>query len=187
MMNQMGVAEYYSSTWAALGHEHSNSIGCADCHNPETMDLTITRPALIEALALRGEDVSKATHQQMRSLVCAQCHVEYYFDKKRPDAEGANYLTFPWTNGYGPEDMLKYFDDLGFSDWTHTLSKAPMIKAQHPDYEVYMTGIHAERGVSCADCHMPYVSEGGLKYSNHHVTSPLKYVTQSFQNCQIQK
>jgi len=183
MMNQMGVKEYYSSTWAALGHEHTNSIGCADCHNPETMDLTITRPALVEALELMGKDVSQATHQEMRSLVCAQCHVEYYFDKKRPGAEGANYLTFPWTNGFGPEDMLKYFDDKGFSDWTHAVSKAPMLKAQHPDYEVYMTGIHAERGVSCADCHMPYVSEGGLKYSNHHVTSPLKYISQACQTC----
>lgn len=183
MMNQMGVKEYYSTTWAALGNEHSNSIGCSDCHNPKTMELTITRPALTEALALRGVDVTKATHQEMRSLVCAQCHVEYYFDKKRPGAEGANYLTFPWTNGFGPEEMLKYYDDKNFSDWTHALSKAPMLKSQHPDYEVFMTGIHAERGVSCADCHMPYVSEGGIKYSNHHVTSPLKYVSQACQTC----
>ncbi|MBS4057402.1 MAG: ammonia-forming cytochrome c nitrite reductase [Bacteroidales bacterium] len=183
MMNQMGIKEFYGTTWAALGDQHANSIGCADCHNPETMDLTITRPALIEALALMGKDVSKATHQEMRSLVCAQCHVEYYFDKKRPDAEGSNYLTFPWTNGFTPEEMLKYYDDLGFKDWTHALSKTPMLKAQHPDYEVYTTGIHAERGVTCADCHMPYVSEGGLKYSNHHVTSPLKYISQACQTC----
>lgn len=183
MMNQMGVTEYYNTTWAALGPEVVNPIGCADCHDPKTMDLTITRPALIEAMALRGEDVTKATHQQMRSLVCAQCHVEYYFDQKRPGAEGANYLTFPWVNGFQPEDMLKYYDDIGFSDWTHALSRTPMVKAQHPDYEVYMTGIHAERGVSCADCHMPYISEGGLKYSNHHVTSPLKYISQACQTC----
>ena len=59
MMNQMGVKEYYSSTWAALGHEHTNSIGCADCHNPETMDLTITRPALVEALELMGNALTR--------------------------------------------------------------------------------------------------------------------------------
>lgn len=183
MMNQMGVAEYYNTTWAALGHEHVNSIGCSDCHDPKTMDLTITRPALVEALALMGKDVTKATHQEMRSLVCAQCHVEYYFDRKRPGAEGAFYLTFPWTKGWTPEDMLAYYDEKEFSDWTHAISKAPMVKAQHADYELYSTGIHAERGVSCADCHMPYVSEGGLKYSNHHVTSPLKYVSQACQTC----
>lgn len=183
MMDQMGVTEYYSTTWAALGHEHTNSIGCSDCHDPNSMDLTITRPALIEAYKNMGKDITRVTHQEMRSLVCAQCHVEYYFDKKMPGAEGANYLVFPWHNGFGPEDMLKYFDDINFSDWTHAVSKAPMVKAQHPDYEVYMTGIHAERGVSCADCHMPYISEGGVKFTNHHVTSPLKYINQACQTC----
>jgi len=118
----------------------------------------------------------------MRSLVCAQCHVEYYFNKKVP-AEGVAYLTFPWKDGFTAEDMLKYYDDMEFSDWTHALSKAPMLKAQHPGYEVFMTGIHYERGVSCADCHMPYHSEGGQKFTNHHMTSPLKYIASSCQVC----
>lgn len=183
MMNQMGVGEFYNTTWAALGDEIHNSIGCADCHNPETMDLAISRPGLIEAYEVMGKDINQATHQEMRSLVCAQCHVEYYFDKKYPGSEGANYLVFPWHKGKGAEDMLAYFDEIGFSDWTHAVSKAPMVKVQHPDYELYAHGIHAERGVSCADCHMPYISEGGLKYSNHHVTSPLKYVSQACQTC----
>ncbi|MBU2557782.1 MAG: ammonia-forming cytochrome c nitrite reductase [Bacteroidetes bacterium] len=183
MMNELGgPAEFYKGKWAKHGMEISNSIGCADCHNPETMDLAISRPALVEAFEARGEDISQATHQKMRSLVCAQCHVEYYFNNENKQ-ERPNYLTFPWVNGFEPEDMLKYYDDMGFSDWTHAISKAPMLKAQHPDYEVYTTGIHAERGVSCADCHMPYVSEGGIKYSNHHVTSPLKYISQACQTC----
>lgn len=183
MMNKLGSpAAFYAGKWASNGEEVVNSIGCADCHNPETMDLTITRPALIEAFEAMGKDIKKATHQEMRSLVCAQCHVEYYFNNANKE-ERPNYLTFPWVNGFEPEAMLKYYDDINFSDWTHSLSKTPMLKAQHPDYEVYTTGIHAERGVSCADCHMPYVSEGGLKYSNHHVTSPLKYVSQACQTC----
>lgn len=183
MMNRLGSpAAFYAGKWAKHGEEIVNPIGCADCHNPETMDLTITRPALVEAFTAMGKDITKATHQEMRSLVCAQCHVEYYFNNQNKE-ERPNYLTFPWVNGFEPEAMLKYYDSIGFSDWTHAVSKAPMLKAQHPDYEVYTTGIHAERGVSCADCHMPYVSEGGLKYSNHHVTSPLKYVSQACQTC----
>ncbi len=183
MMNQLGSpAAFYAGKWAKHGEEIVNSIGCADCHNPETMDLAISRPALIEAYTAMGKDIQQATHQEMRSLVCAQCHVEYYFNNQNKE-ERPNYLTFPWVNGFEPENMLKYYDDINFSDWTHSISRAPMLKAQHPDYEVYMTGIHAERGVSCADCHMPYVSEGGLKYSNHHVTSPLKYVSQACQTC----
>jgi nitrite reductase (cytochrome c-552) len=74
-----------------------------------------------------------------------------------------------------------------FTDWTHSLSKAPMLKAQHPDWEVYMTGIHAERGVSCADCHMPYKSEGGQKFTDHHLQSPLNNVEASCAVCHREK
>jgi nitrite reductase (cytochrome c-552) len=185
MMNQAGIAEFYRGKWSRLGAEIVNPIGCADCHDPETMNLLISRPALVEAFERMGKDITKASHQEMRSLVCAQCHVEYYFNKKTVD--GANYLTFPWDNGFSAEAMEKYYDDMEFSDWTHALSKAPMLKAQHPGYEVYMTGIHAERGVSCADCHMPYISEGGQKYTDHHIQSPLNNVANSCQVCHRQE
>jgi len=111
--------------------------------------------------------------------VCAQCHVEYYFKKQ----DNAAYLTFPWDGGFSVEKMEAYYDSIQFSDWTHALSKAPMIKAQHPDFEVYMTGVHASRGVSCADCHMPYMTEGGQKFTNHHISSPLQNVSSSCQVC----
>lgn len=150
LMNEKGVVQFYTGTFASLGAEVVNPIGCADCHDNETMNLVITRPALIEAFERIGKDVTKASHQEMRSLVCAQCHVEYYFDKTV--AEGANYLTLPWDNGFTAEAMEEYYDNIEFSDWTHALSKAPMLKAQHPGYETFMTGIHAQRGVSCADC-----------------------------------
>jgi nitrite reductase (cytochrome c-552) len=79
--------------------------------------------------------------------------------------------------------MEEYYDNIEFSDWTHAISKAPMLKAQHPDYEVYTTGIHAQRGVSCADCHMPYKSEGGQKFTDHKMQSPLNNVANSCQVC----
>jgi len=176
-----GLAEFYRGKWAKLGMEIVNPIGCADCHDPENMNLRITRPALIEAFQRQGKDITKASHQEMRSLVCAQCHVEYYFDKNK--FEGSNYLTFPWDNGMSCEDMEEYYDEMEFKDWTHKLSKAPMLKAQHPGYEVYLTGIHADRGVSCADCHMPYKSEGGVKFTDHKIQSPINNVANSCQVC----
>jgi len=181
MMKTEGPAGFYSGTWDTKGAEIVNPIGCADCHDAKTMNLHISRPALIEAFEAQGIDISKATHQEMRSLVCAQCHVEYYFNKKK--TEGVAYLTFPWKNGTSIEDIEKYYDEAGFSDWTHALSRAPMLKAQHPDYEVYSTGVHASRGVSCADCHMPFISEGGLKFTDHHLQSPLNNVANSCQVC----
>ncbi|MBK1790682.1 ammonia-forming cytochrome c nitrite reductase [Persicirhabdus sediminis] len=183
VMEEQGVAEFYDGSWFDRGHEIVNTIGCQDCHDPKNMNLRISRPALAEALARRGEDINDATHNEMRSLVCAQCHVEYYFDK----SDGKkNYLTFPWDKGFSAESMEEYYDEIEFSDWTHKLSKAPMLKAQHPDYELYMTGIHAERGVSCADCHMPYKSEGAVKFTDHKIQSPLNNVANSCQVCHRQ-
>jgi nitrite reductase (cytochrome c-552) len=176
LMNEMGVAEYYAGTLMDLGHEVQNHIGCQDCHDPNTMNLRITRPALVEAFARQGIDIEKATHQEMRSLVCAQCHVEYYFGEN-------NYLIFPWDKGYSADEMEAYKDSVQHTDWVHSISRAPMIKAQHPDYELYKTGIHAQRGVSCADCHMPYKREGGMKFTYHHITSPLQNIEATCQVC----
>lgn len=177
VMAEIGPAEFYKGKWASRGAEIVNSIGCADCHDPKTMNLRISRPALKEAFERRGEDITKATFQEMRSLVCAQCHVEYYFK-----GEG-NYLTFPWDKGRTVEAMEEYYDEAGFKDWTHKISKAPMLKAQHPGWELFQQGIHAQRGLACADCHMPYAREGGVKYTNHHMQSPLADINSTCQVC----
>jgi nitrite reductase (cytochrome c-552) len=181
MMQKMGVAEFYKGKWKDIGSEIVNPIGCQDCHDPKTMNLRVTRPALIEALQRQGKDINSFSRQEMRSLVCAQCHVEYYFK-----GEG-KYLTFPWDKGMTVEQMEQYYDEAGFSDWTHALSRAPMLKAQHPDYELYSTGVHADRNVSCADCHMPYRSEGGVKFTDHHIQSPLNNVENSCAVCHREK
>jgi nitrite reductase (cytochrome c-552) len=176
VMSKMGVKAFYSSKFADLAPEITHPIGCQDCHDPKTMNLRITRPALREAFAARGKNIDEATHQEMRSLVCAQCHVEYYFKDK-------TYLALPWAKGTTVEDMLAYYDETGFTDYTHAVSKAPILKAQHPDYELYSTGVHAYRNISCADCHMPYHTEGGVKFTDHHVQSPLLAVERSCAVC----
>ncbi|MCC6484492.1 MAG: ammonia-forming cytochrome c nitrite reductase subunit c552 [Armatimonadetes bacterium] len=178
LMSQIGPGKFYAQHFKDLKHEITNTIGCADCHNPKTMALQISRPALIEAFRRHGKDVNKSTHQEMRTLVCAQCHVEYYFKDKK-----TNYLVFPWDEGLKAEDFQKYYQKVGFRDWVHAISGAKMIKMQHPDYEVYQQGIHAFRNVACADCHMPYKSEGGIKFTDHQVRSPLYNVANSCQVC----
>ena len=177
VMNEIGVENFYAAKWSDLGHEIVNNIGCQDCHDPKTMDLRITRPALAEAFQRMGKDVNQATHQEMRSLVCAQCHVEYYF---KGDGK---YLTFPWDKGFSADEMEAYYDEVQHVDWVHKLSRTPMLKAQHPDYELYMTGVHADRGVACADCHMPYKRDGGMKFTDHKIQSPLANISGSCQVC----
>lgn len=177
MMQEKGIEEFYKAAWSEHGSEIVNPIGCADCHDPQTMNLAITRPALIEAFERQGRKIEDATPQEMRSLVCAQCHVEYFF---KGDGK---YLTFPWDGGMTVEDMEEYYDNSNYTDWTHSLSRAPMLKAQHPDYELFLLGPHAQRGLGCADCHMPYKSEGGIKYSDHQIVSPLKNISSTCQTC----
>ena len=150
---------------------------CADCHDSQTMELVITRPAFRHAMEQRGVDLMQATRQEMRSYVCAQCHVEYYF--KGED----KVLTFPWSRGFTADDIDKHYESYGFKDWTHKETGAPMIKIQHPEFELWSTGIHARSGVSCADCHMPFVRQGSVKVSDHRLRSPLTNLSQACQTC----
>ena len=188
-MNEKSELDFFTGKWARLGSEIVNPVGCADCHNNETMELVITRPHLVRALDSEGSlPFADATHQDKRSLVCAQCHSEYYFKKtewtdKSGNEKIAKVVTFPWENGFAVEDMEQYYDDRDFKDWTHKISKTPMLKAQHPGYEIYITGAHGKNKVACADCHMPYVREGGVKYSSHNVGSPLDNIANACLNC----
>ncbi len=160
-------------------------VACIDCHDPKTMALRITRPAFIEGMtALKASqgildyDVNRdATRQEMRAFVCGQCHVEYYFKgtEKR--------LVYPWHKGLKVEDILAYYDEVEHKDWVHAETGAPVLKAQHPEFEMWNQGIHARNGVACADCHMPYMRVGALKISDHHVRSPLLNINHACQTC----
>ena len=120
VMHEQGIEGFYSHKWGDLGTEIVNPVGCATCHDSETMNLNISQPALIEAYQSMGKDIEKATPQEMRSLVCAQCHVEYYF------AGDQKVVTFPWKEGMSVEEIEAYYDAFEFTDWVHGLSKAPM-------------------------------------------------------------
>ena len=163
----------------------THPVACIDCHNPETMQLRVTRPGFIEGMrALKaaqgvpGYDVNAmATRQEMRAFVCGQCHVEYYF--KGPEKR----LAYPWAKGLKVEEILAYYDEAGVQDWTPADTGAPVLKAQHPEFELWNQGIHARSGVVCADCHMPYRRVGALKISDHHVRSPLLNIDLACQTC----
>jgi len=118
-----------------------------------------------------------ATRQEMRSFVCGQCHVEYHFRGKEKR------LVYPWANGLRVEEIVAYYDSVGHADWRHAETEAPVLKAQHPEFEMWNQGIHARSGVACADCHMPYQRVGALKISDHHVRSPLLNVNHACQTC----
>jgi nitrite reductase (cytochrome c-552) len=197
----------YQETHAQLtemGHAHP--VACVDCHEPKTMQLRVTRPAFIDGiqkLANSSAPVPQlpsvqqwrdgkrdrpydpnvdATRTEMRSYVCGQCHVEYYCSTKMP-------LTFPWGNGLRARDEEKYWNETRFPDGTpfydfeHKETGAKLLKAQHPEFELWSQGVHARSGVACADCHMPYMRDGAGKISDHWVRSPLLNINRACQTC----
>lgn len=160
-------------------------VACIDCHEPKTMQLRVTRPAFIQGIrafkakqGVQNYDVNaQATRQEMRSYVCAQCHVTYYF--KGPEKT----LTFPWEKGLHVEEIIADEDQGMVKEWEHPDTGAGLIKPRHPEFEVWSQGVHARSGVACADCHMPYTRMGGLKISDHQVNSPLLKINRSCQTC----
>jgi len=182
--------EYGDSFWAKDFNEFreqvnikDNTIGCANCHDPATMELRLYSVPLQDFLKAEGLNFSDLSRNEKRALMCGQCHVEYYFQDKSFGA--AKKVVFPWTQGKDPEQIYEYYKTHGdtkirgfegnFVDWIHPVSQTPMLKAQHPEYETWHNGVHGAAGVSCADCHMSYVRlDGKKKISNHHWTSPLK-------------
>ncbi len=183
-----GFEALNQQTFDAVAAKIEHPVACIDCHDPKTMDLRITRPGLIEGMkALKASegiadyDVNRdATRQEMRSLVCSQCHVEYHFkgDEKR--------LVFPWAKGLKADQIYDFYTEAGFTDWKHKLTGTSNLKAQHPETEMYSQGVHARSGVACADCHMPFKREGAQKISDHHVRSPLLNINRACQTCHKQ-
>ncbi len=163
----------------------THPLACIDCHDPMTMQLRVTRPAFLEGIkalkasqGIRDYDPNTmATRQEMRSFVCGQCHVEYYFEgpEKR--------LVYPWARGLSVDSELAYEDGVRQRDWTHAITGTPVLKAQHPEFELWSQGVHARAGVACADCHMPYAREGAQKISDHWVRSPLLNINRACQSC----
>ncbi|MZP28272.1 ammonia-forming cytochrome c nitrite reductase subunit c552 [Heliobacterium undosum] len=183
MIAKMGET-YYTTPVEEHLKNATHGMTCSNCHDPQTMKLRVVQPAFIDAMKRRGEDVTKATQQQLRDYVCAQCHVEYYFN---PAKKGE--VTFPWDKGFTPAAIETYYDEVAAkennfkADWTQPATGAPLLKAQHPEFETFQGSIHQINGVSCADCHMPYVKQGGQKITSHWWTSPLKTMDQSCLVC----
>lgn len=187
-----------------MGHAHP--VSCVDCHDPDTMAIRVTRPGFIQGIRALAESDAPvpalpsveewregsraepyepnvdATRNEMRSFVCGQCHVEYYCSTQMP-------LTFPWGKGLSVDAAEQFWDDTVFPDgqkffdYLHKETKAPVLKAQHPEFELWSQGVHARSGVSCSDCHMPYMRQGATKISDHWVRSPLLNINRACQTC----
>ncbi len=166
----------------------THPVSCIDCHDPKDMSLRVTRVAFMEGMkalkasqGVKGYDVNRdAKPEELRAFVCGQCHDEYYF--KGPEKR----LVFPWAKGLGVDRIIEYYDEIGFKDWVHKDTGAPVLKAQHPEFEMWNQGIHGHSGVTCADCHMPKIEHKGQIISDHQVNSPILKIRASCMPCHRQ-
>ncbi|MEZ8734069.1 MULTISPECIES: ammonia-forming nitrite reductase cytochrome c552 subunit [unclassified Vibrio] len=188
VIEERGEDGYFEGKWARLGNEIVNPIGCADCHDTQSEGfkngepaLKLTRPYVERAFDAIGKKFEDQGRLDQQASVCAQCHVEYYFTGPTKGVK------FPWDKGTRVEQMEEYYDGIGFKDWTHKVSKAPMLKAQHPGYETWREGIHGKNKVACVDCHMPKVTkEDGTVYTDHKVGNPFDRFEDTCANCHTQ-
>lgn len=179
------------------------TFACVHCHDPHAAKHRIVRDALIEAIVDRGKGtypydpekskkitVQKIVFRDFRAIgilnkadanvMCAQCHVEYNcnpgFDPKTgqkiPMSDRRTNF-FPWVNVM---DIAKVYDEIGFRDFKHEITGAPLIKLQHPEVETFWGSKHERAGVTCADCHMPKVKNKQGKIYTFHGQRSVKYV-----------
>jgi nitrite reductase (cytochrome c-552) len=206
-LEAVGKLDYWAAhdQLAALTGGKAHPVSCVDCHDPKSMELRVTRPGFIAAMQKlaagtgavphlasvdrwRKGDRAKpydpnldGTRQEKRSYVCGQCHVEYFCGKGQT-------IFFPWAEGLKMEEMEHLYDGTlvggkRFKDWVHAETGMEVLKAQHPEFEMWSQGIHARAGVACADCHMPYKRDGAQKISEHWVRSPLLSPNRSCATC----
>ncbi|XNG94032.1 ammonia-forming nitrite reductase cytochrome c552 subunit [Vibrio cyclitrophicus] len=188
VIEERGEDGYFEGKWARLGNEIINPIGCSDCHDTQSEGfkngepaLKVTRPYVERAFEAIGKKFDEQSRLDQQASVCAQCHVEYYFTGPTKGVK------FPWDQGTTVGDMERYYDAINFKDWTHKVSKAPMLKAQHPGFETWREGIHGKNKVVCADCHMPKVTkEDGTVYTDHKVGNPFDRFEDTCANCHTQ-
>ncbi|WP_028110519.1 ammonia-forming cytochrome c nitrite reductase subunit c552 [Ferrimonas futtsuensis] len=206
MYDEIGEANFTDNSWSTWGHEMANTIGCADCHELGEDQLRLSRPYTERAMTTVGLTFGAQDATEQGSQVCAQCHVEYYFD-------GTDHkkVKYPWDfwvpgvktdyasqagyagddglyDGFSAEAQLAYFDSIGFKDWTNAISGAPSLKTQHPEYENLADRTsHVMSGhldFSCVTCHMPKsTNDDGVEYSNHNVRFDAARLPSSCQGC----
>ncbi|MBR4194641.1 MAG: ammonia-forming cytochrome c nitrite reductase subunit c552 [Oscillospiraceae bacterium] len=176
LVQDEGVSAYtksFDEVWEKINAEGEN-VSCYTCHGNSAGDkgeLRVTHTYVNKALGANLGSIDPAT------VSCGQCHIEYYFTP----TDKETMMPYDSVEAMTPEAILEYYDNMvlpdgtvGFADWTQESTGAKMLKAQHPEFETYLQGVHAPMGMNCADCHMEIkMNEDGTVYHSHELVSPL--------------
>lgn len=159
--------DVYTIPFADMIDLFNEPVSCWNCHENEPTQLVVPSKFYLTSLGSATETTP------LEAQVCGQCHNEYYFNSEKVTSN-----PYVGTEEMTAEKMLAFYDDLEFSDWEHPDTGAPLLKAQHPEFETIYGGKQshmASLGYSCADCHMgTVVADDGTTFSNHNLVSPLE-------------
>lgn len=193
---ELGEAYYktpFKEVLAKIPENHKTlGVACIDCHNNKDLSLKISREfTLGAALKEMGVDRAKLSRQDMRSLVCAQCHVTYNIPKDK-DMKSVG-VFFPWQGSkwgnISIENIIKKIrSDPAYGEWKQNVTGFKLGFIRHPEFELFSNNsVHWKAAASCADCHMPYTRVGAFKASDHRVMSPLKGDMKACTQCHPEK
>ncbi|MCZ4339854.1 ammonia-forming cytochrome c nitrite reductase subunit c552 [Shewanella colwelliana] len=179
LMNELGIEGFSAKNFTELGREIKSVVYCNDCHESGSAKLALPRPHAQDAMAKVNLPFDKQDINMQGSQVCGQCHVTYYFQPER-----SNKVNIPWIFGSSADLIEKYYDTRRFYEWIHPISKTPILKARHPEFEHWSRSEHAKQGVSCVSCHMPEVNDDkGNRFTDHKVSKALDHYQQVCQSC----
>ena len=161
----------------------SNPITCVMCHDPHRTETRVVSFALKEALDRMPND-HPAQEDDINTLVCAQCHVNYNFNVPEKTIE------FPFRK---LADMPDYIENNEFwqqhptGGWKHPELDMYLYKVQHPEVELYWESAHHRAGVTCVGCHMPKTTaQDGTVFTQHFLGSPLNNPDETCGSCHNQ-
>ena len=183
LMNEMGIQGFSGANFVDLGREIKSVVYCSDCHVDGSAELALPRPHAQNAMAKIKLPFDKQNHSMQGAQVCGQCHVSYYFQP-----ENDNKVNIPWIFGSTADEIEKYYDTRRFYEWIHPISKTPILKARHPEFEHWSRSAHAKQGVTCITCHMPPATdEKGATYTDHKVAGALDNFDRTCASCHNSK
>jgi len=179
LIGELGVEGFSAKNFTDLGTEIQSVVYCTDCHVKGSAKLALPRPHAQDAMTKAHIPFDKQDINMQGAQVCGQCHVSYYFQPER-----SNKVNIPWIFGNNADDIEKYYDTRRFYEWIHPISKTPILKARHPEFEHWSRSEHAKQGVTCITCHMPATSDDkGNQFTSHKVSKALEHYSQACQGC----
>ena len=178
LVNSQGKA-VYAQAFEDVYAQVEEPVSCYNCHANTPGPVVIVSDYMKTAM---GKEIDNKNVDAV-NVACAQCHIEYYFDP------ATKATTAPYTSlaNMNPDDILAFYNEIGFSDYTNKNTGVGQIKVQHPEFETYMGEGSVHKGqYNCADCHMGIeYDKDGNPYVDHEFTSPLDNEVLLKNNCSM--